>query len=175
MIQQAHLRGLEKSSQLRHCQSALAQIGDSWQISEDLFLQMEAFTCLYGGKEVYCVNDLRYSSTGKTFDASKNIDLAVLPPCRNCLREHLKRVNYQIRIWKRAHIAKPVYPKPTHDNGWQCVDGMMEPKWMSGDFIPQHLANVLVEENIAGLTESDESDDEFDDVLYSLIDGEEED
>jgi hypothetical protein len=41
--------------------------------------------------------------------------------------------------------------------------------------IPQQLADVLVEENIAGLTESDESDDEFDDVLYSLIDGEEED
>jgi hypothetical protein len=52
---------------------------------------------------------------------------------------------------------------------------MIEPKWMSGDFIPQQLADVLVEKNIAGLTESDESDDEFDDVLYSLIDGEEED
>jgi len=38
-----------------------------------------------------------------------------------------------------------------------------------------YLSDVLVEENIAGLTESDESDDEFDDVLYSLIDGEEED
>ena len=58
--------------------------------------------------------------------------------------------------------------------GWQCVDGMIEPKWVSGDFIPQ-LADVLVEENIAGLTESDESDDEFDDVLCSLIHGEEED
>ena len=46
---------------------------------------------------------------------------------------------------------------------------------MSGDFIPQQLADVLVEVNIAGLTESDESDDEFDDVLCSLIDGEEED
>jgi hypothetical protein len=45
---------------------------------------------------------------------------------------------------------------------------------VSGNFIPQQLANVLVEENIAGFTESDESDDEFDDVLYSLIDGEEE-
>jgi hypothetical protein len=45
---------------------------------------------------------------------------------------------------------------------------------VSGDFIPQQLANVLVEENIAGLTESDESDDEFDNVLYSLIDGEKE-
>ena len=52
--------------------------------------------------------------------------------------------------------------------------GMIEPKWVSGDFIPQQLADVFVEENIAGLTESDENDDEFDDVLYSLIDVEEE-
>ena len=43
------------------------------------------------------------------------------------------------------------------------------------DFIPRQLSGVLIEENIAGLTESDESEDEFDDVLYSLIDGEEED
>ena len=107
-------------------------------------------------------------------DASKNIDLGILPPCRNCLSEYLERFNYHVGIWKRAHITKPVYLEPTHNNGWQCVDGMMEPNWMSGDFIPQQLANVLVEENIAGLTESDENDDEFDDVLYSLIDGEEE-
>ena len=120
VIQRAHLRGLEKSSQLRHYkshpqfQSALAQIGDSWQISEDLFLQMEAFTCLlYGGKEVSCVNDLRYNkirgkccSTGETFDASTNIDLGVLPPCRNCLREHLKRVNYGVGIWKKCPYCK---------------------------------------------------------------------
>ena len=93
---------------------------------------MEAFTCLfYGGKEVsrVCYNKIRGKccSTGETFDASKNIDLhvGVLPPCRNCLREHLKRINYQVGIWKRAHIAKPVYPEPTHDNGWQCVDGMI--------------------------------------------------
>jgi hypothetical protein len=49
-----------------------------------------------------------------------------------------------------VHITKPVYPEPTHDNGWRCVDGMIEPKWVSGDFIPQQLADVLVEENIAG-------------------------
>jgi hypothetical protein len=69
---------LQKSPQF---QSALAQIGDSWQISEDLFLQIEAFTCLlYGGKEVSCVNDLPYNksrgkccSMGETFDASTNI------------------------------------------------------------------------------------------------------
>jgi hypothetical protein len=90
------IKTLQKSSQFK---STLAQIGDSWQISEDLFLQMEAFTCLlYGGKEASCVNDLRYNkirgkccSTGETFDASKNIDLGVLPPCRNCLREHYEK------------------------------------------------------------------------------------
>jgi hypothetical protein len=46
---------------------------------------------------------------------------------------------------------------------------------VSGNFIPQQFADVFVKENIAGLTESDESDDEFDDVLYSLIADEEED
>jgi hypothetical protein len=42
------------------------------------------------------VNDLRYNKirgkcclTGETFDASKNIDLGVLPPCRNCMRRAL--------------------------------------------------------------------------------------
>ena len=44
--------------------------------------------------------------------------------------------------------------------------------WMSGDFIPQQLVHVLIKEN---MTESDERDDEFDDVLYSLVDDEEED
>jgi hypothetical protein len=26
------------------------------------------------------------------------------------------------------HQSKPLYPVPTHDNGWQCIDGMIEPK-----------------------------------------------
>jgi hypothetical protein len=68
------IKTLQKSPQF---QSALAQIGNSWQISEDLFLQMEALSCLlYGGKEVSCVNYLHYNkirgkccSMGETFDA----------------------------------------------------------------------------------------------------------
>ena len=76
---------------------------------------------------------------------------------------------------KSSYCKTSISGAYSHDNGWQCVDGMIEPKWMSSDFIPQQLADVLVEENIEGLTESDESDDEFDDVLCSLIDGEEED
>jgi len=136
VIQRAHLRGLEKSSQLRHYKSH--------PNSKVLLHKLE----IHGKFQRICFCRWR-----------------LLPAC----------CNYQVGIWKRAHIVKPVYPEPTHDNGWQCVDGMIEPKWVSGDFIPRQLADVLVEENIAGLTESDESDDEFDNVLYSLIDGEEED
>jgi hypothetical protein len=107
------IKTLQKSPQF---QSALAQIGDSWQISEDLCLQMKACTCLlHGGKEVSCVNDLRYNkisvkccSTGETFDSSKNVDLGVLPPCRNCMREHLKRVNYQVEIWKSQYYKTSI-------------------------------------------------------------------
>jgi hypothetical protein len=64
--------------------------------------------------------------------------------CQTCNIFHLKRVNYRVGIWKRTHIARPVYPEPTHENGWQCVDGMIEPKWVSGDFLPKQLADVLV-------------------------------
>jgi hypothetical protein len=44
---------------------------------------------------------------------------------------------------ERAHIAKPVYPEPTRDNGWQCVDGMIEPKLVSDDFM-NDILNIAI-------------------------------
>jgi hypothetical protein len=129
------IKTLQKSPQF---QSALAQIGDSGQISEDLFLQMEAFNCfrcslrqfLHGGN----TPDLdQYFFRHQTFH-----------PLNSTFLWSYYSANHSHR--------KSVYPEPTHDNGWQCVDGMIEPKWVSGDFIPQQLADVLVEKNIAGLT-----------------------
>jgi hypothetical protein len=64
------------------------------------------------------------------------------------------------------------------------VQAFLKKWWVESDFKAPNLPLSLrfkvsgchyVEENIAGLTESDESDNEFDDVLYSLIDGEEKD
>ena len=51
-----------------------------------------------------------------------------LPPPRDCLREHLKRVSYQEAIWKRTRISKPVIPLPTGNNGWILVNKVVEPK-----------------------------------------------
>ena len=47
----------------------------------------------------------------------KNIDLATLPPSKACLEEHIRRTNYQVRIWKTAHVAISELPKPWDGHG----------------------------------------------------------
>ena len=60
-----------------------------------------------------------------------------------CEVRHATRVNYQVTIWKRAHIPKPVVPLPTEDNGWTLVNEIIEPKWFDGDILPTGLADIL--------------------------------
>ena len=43
-------------------------------------------------------------------DPSKKIDMGTLTPCQKCLYQHIRRANYQIGIWKQAHIAEPGIP-----------------------------------------------------------------
>ena len=47
--------------------------------------------------------------------------MACLRPPRVCLREHIKRVNFQVGIWKRVHNQNPDIPSPMNDNGWVMV------------------------------------------------------
>jgi len=115
---------LEKTPRLQEVFSA---VGQSWAVSEDLFLQLEEFTCkMYKQKTVRVVeiNELRCAmltqkrgGTLQAIDHKKSVDLSTLPPPKTCLREHIKRVNYQVAIWKRAHIQNPEVPSPTDDNG----------------------------------------------------------
>ena len=76
-----------------------------------------------------------FADMGKTYkkiDAKKNFDVYSLPAPEVCLREHVKRVNYQVAIWKRGHVQNPELPSPTDDNGWVMVNGRIEPKWHEG-------------------------------------------
>ena len=54
------------------------------------------------------INELRCAmltqkcgGTLQAIDHKKSVDLSTLPPTKTCLREHIKRVNYQVAIWKR--------------------------------------------------------------------------
>jgi hypothetical protein len=53
-----------------------------------------------------------------TLGKSTNFDLASLPLCRSALQQLINQSNYQVGIWKCAHIAKPSVPKPDDGNGW---------------------------------------------------------
>ena len=121
-------------------------------MSEDLFLQLEEFTCsmykLIGSR--LNVGDLRYKMVFKKccgkenqLNPHKSTEWSSFPTPRACLRQHIKRVNYQMEIWKRAHILKPVIPIPTDDNGWILVNKAIESKWCDGDILPTHPADIL--------------------------------
>ena len=46
-----------------------------------------------------------------------SIDLSTFPPCRRVLAQHIKRVNFQVCIWRRALYHFPEIPSPL-DNGY---------------------------------------------------------
>ena len=75
----------------------------------------------------------------KKFDEKKNFDLSSLPPLEVGLCKHVKRVNYQVAIWKRGHVQNTENPSPTDDNGWVMVNGRIEPMRYKGERLPPQL------------------------------------
>ena len=95
----------------------------------------------------------------------KVVDMSKLPTCRRSLEQHIRRVNFQVGIWKGAHIAKPDVPVPSDGHGWTLLDGRLEPLWYEGHVLPQQLADIA-DSSIDNSDEdsNSESDEEFSDV-----------
>ena len=71
-------------------------LNNTWVVTEDLFLQLEQYTCqMYRKKSMFME---KCGEADKKLDAKKIFDLSSLPPPEVCLREHVKRVNYQVAI-----------------------------------------------------------------------------
>ena len=72
--------------------------------------------------------------------------MATLPPCKKGLVEHIRRVNYQIAIWKSAHIAQPDIPDPSENHGWTKKTGVLEPLWFKEeDVVPESMVDVVID------------------------------
>jgi len=97
-------------------------------VSETAFSELEKFVCCMYGKSSYVdVNRLRYETfksryevrdLQKTLSIHNGVDISLLPPCRESLKKHCERANYQAYIWKHAHIAKVQLPSP-EGCGWK--------------------------------------------------------
>jgi hypothetical protein len=149
-------------------------------VDGDILRATEEFACaLYGKERIKDVNELRFfllnskcTGKGKTLSMSNSFDLNALPPCSDSLREHLNRVNYQVGIWKRAHVPKPVVPDQVDGHGWTHAEsGELIPKWTDGDVLPVQVADVLETLETDSESESEGDDDDGEDMSSDSSDG----
>jgi hypothetical protein len=85
-------------------------LGDSWDVPDEVYAELEEFTCkLYGGQQFKKVDNLRVHMLRKKcgvdgkLTLKKNIDMASLTPCRESLKQHIKRtikLQYGNGPWK---------------------------------------------------------------------------
>ena len=110
------LRALKLLIDSRQFQNMFANLGEHWELSDELFEKLQSFTCtLYSAKSgTNNTNDLRY----RLFCARKGeIDSHLLPPCADALKKHALRANYQACIWRRSLEGCPAVPSPV-GHGW---------------------------------------------------------
>ena len=127
-----------------------AAVSLTWTLDDDHIINdIEEFTCrLYGVgprvkqvdvaikvKNIYWSNvDIRHGLS---------IDLSTFPPFRRVLAQHIKIVNFQVCIWRRALDHFPEIPSPL-DHGYIVREaGKLEPLWFEGDGIPMVVVHIL--------------------------------
>ena len=129
----------------------LSNLGKSWTLSDSVASEIEHFMCcIYGFPRIKKIDMVRLHilrrkcDNKEKLDSSKTIDLASFPPCWSSLQQHLKRVNFQVRIWKLANENFPEIPDPTL-HGWTYVGDSLEPTWSSKPILPTELVDLMEE------------------------------
>lgn len=101
-----------------------------------------------------CNGDIDASSL-----SSCTVDFSRFPPSIACLRHHIARANYQVRIWKTGNIAMTEAPDPWDGHGWLQNE---EPFWCENkDVLPESLVDLLYKE-YEDDSNSDEEESESD-------------
>ena len=151
----------------------VAQIGNQLNVPTSLVDELEELTCaIFSQRNFSSVDEVRLqkfkdTSGTQSADASRNVDLALV--------QNIKRVNYQVAIWKHAHEAEPDIPHPC-DHGWVEENGTLEPLWVRREeLIPEELTGLLIEsidnEALAGneAKDDDNSDDDNDEITSTIL------
>ena len=122
-------------------QKAMANLGINWDLSEELFLLIQEFTCrMYAARSsITEVNEMRY----QLFRAKQgNIESGQLPPCEDTLFLHAKRANYQACVWRRCLETEPEVPS-AEGHGWIIDDGQLVVQWMQGPPAPDVVMELM--------------------------------
>ena len=115
---------------------AMTQLGDNWDVTEELHNLCEMFVIHLYGVKVQSIDEARY-----VLFCTKNHLSQQLPPTRDALRNHVKRANYQAAIWKHALQAKPDIPSP-EGHGWTLHENILQVHWMDAQPAPHALMQL---------------------------------
>ena len=79
--------------------ASMAALWNTWTVADEVVGELDIFTCvIYGNARTDSVDKLRFPKIKEVCDASpnasKNVDLSVLPHCKKCHLQHIRRVNY---------------------------------------------------------------------------------
>ena len=121
--------------------TAMAQLGETWTLSDVTLNTIEALVCHLYGKKTQHVDLLRYelycAKGGK-------VEPEGLPLCRSSLRLHVLRANYQAAVWRRAVFPLSDIPSP-HGHGWQVcsTSNLVEYLWLGSKPAPEEALELL--------------------------------
>ena len=115
-----------------------SQLGDQWEVAQNVSKGIEAFTCItYGYSKETSVNVVRSKILQKMFGEDNDlhkeskVDFPRLPPCQDSLFLHIYNINHRIVTYKRANLPILGKTKPNDENqGWSINEnGILEPVW----------------------------------------------
>ena len=119
--------------------SAFKSIGDSFTFDSSTFPKMEEFVCALYSVKCKTVNEARYT---KFCANSRATEPQKLPPTRDALLCHCKRVAYVISIVKRSLENGPRIPSPD-GYGEYLHEGNLEIQWMLLPPAPEQILNLI--------------------------------
>ena len=130
------------------------KVGSTWMLNDDHIVHgIEEFTCrLYRVgprvKQVDLAREIKVKNiccSNVDLRPGLSINLSTFPTCRRVLAQHIKRVNLQVCIWRRAldHFLELLSPL---DHGYHVTEaGNLEPLCFEGDVIPMVLVDNIEE------------------------------
>ena len=106
-----------------------------FQVSTELFAELEEFICKLYDSKTKDINELRYAifctKLGK-------IEPHKLPTYRDSLKNHILRANYQCFKWRKCLKQSPDIPDLEYQ-GWEYENGLVSCIWMNGLPTPNAL------------------------------------
>ena len=125
-------------------QEVFVRVGEEWSVTDELFGKLEAFvSAFYGAKKgTSDVYELWYA----IFCTKKGEEKSHQPPrCRDCIKKHRQRANYQAAVWKNS-LRNNEVPTPVGKGWFLKTDAhgeRLETNWMDGLPAPRAVIELI--------------------------------